>query len=121
MNDKYSLKIIQSGKTQQVKILREGAGIAGQAVVLKVADGARLQLVKAVTLVSPDKIELKRVGKDLHLALPGGDLSAPDLIVEDYFAVAGASLQGRTIDGEWMTALSGVRISWLTVARKRSL
>ncbi|MEN9587564.1 MAG: hypothetical protein RIT15_1139, partial [Pseudomonadota bacterium] len=103
MNDKYSLKIIQSGKTQQVKILREGAGIAGQAVVLKVADGARLQLVKAVTLVSPDKIELKRVGKDLHLALPGGDLSAPDLIVEDYFAVAGASLQGRTIDGEWMT------------------
>jgi hypothetical protein len=87
MNDKYSLKIIQSGKTQQVKILREGAGIAGQAVVLKVADGARLQLVKAVTLVSPDKIELKRVGKDLHLALPGGDLSAPDLIVEDYFAV----------------------------------
>ena len=103
MNDKYSLKIIQSGKTQQVKILREGAGIAGQAAVIKVVDGARLQLVKAVTLVSPDKIELKRVGKDLHLALPGGDLSAPDLIVEDYFAVAGVSLQGRTIDGEWMT------------------
>jgi hypothetical protein len=103
MNDKYSLKIIQSGKTQQVKILREGAGISGQAFVLKVVDGVRLQLVNTVTLVSPDKIELKRVGRDLHLALPSGDLSAPDLIVEDYFAVSGASLQGRTIDGEWMT------------------
>jgi len=103
MNDKYSLKIIQSGKTQQIRILQEGAGISGQAVVVKAADAARFQLVNVITLASPQKLELKRVGKDLHLSLPGGEVEAPDLIVEDYFVATGVSLQGRSISGEWMT------------------
>jgi hypothetical protein len=102
MNEKYSLKIIQQGKTLQVRTIQNGAGITGQAVVIQAADAARFQLVNVVTLVSPAKLQLKRVGDALHLVLPGGDIEAPDLVIQDYFKVAGASLQGSSISGEWM-------------------
>ncbi len=102
MNEKYSLKIIQHGKTQQVRTVQNGAGMAGQAVVIQATDAARYQLVNVVTLVSPSKLQLKRVGDALHLVLPGGDIDAPDLVIQDYFKVTGASLQGSSISGEWM-------------------
>lgn len=103
MNDKYSLKIIQHGKTQQTRLLRSGSGMAGQAVVIQATDAARYQLVNVVTLLSPVKLQLKRVGDALHLVLPGGDIEAPDLVIQDYFKVSGASLQGSASSGEWMT------------------
>ncbi len=103
MNEKYSLKIIQHGKTQQVRIVQEGAGITGQAVVVQAKDAARFQIVNVVTLASPTKLQLKRVGDALHLVLPGGDIDAPDLVIQDYFKVKGASLQGASISGEWMS------------------
>jgi hypothetical protein len=56
-----------------------------------------------VTLASPAKLQLKRVGDALHLVLPGGDIEAPDLVIQDYFKVTGSSLQGASISGEWMT------------------
>jgi hypothetical protein len=102
MNEKYSLKIIQQGKTQQVRTVQNGAGMAGQAVVIQATDAARFQLVNVVTLVSPTKLQLKRVGDALHLVLPGGDIDAPDLVIQDYFKVTGTSLQGSSISGEWM-------------------
>ncbi len=102
MNEKFSLKIIQHGKTQQTRLVQSGAGIAGQAVVIQATDAARYQLVNVVTLVSPAKLQLKRLGDALHLALPGGDINAPDLVIQDYFKVTGASLQGSAISGEWM-------------------
>jgi hypothetical protein len=102
MNEKYSLKIIQHGKTQQVRIVQNGAGIAGQAVVIQATDASRFQIVNVVTLVSPKKLQLKRVGDALHLVVPGGDIDAPDLVIQDYFKVKGASLQGSSISGEWM-------------------
>jgi hypothetical protein len=102
MNEKYSLKIIQHGKTQQARLVQSGAGMAGQAVVIQATDAARYQLVNVVTLVSPNKLQLKRVGDALHLVLPGGDIEAPDLVIQDYFQVKGASLQGSSISGEWM-------------------
>ena len=102
MNEKYSLKIIQHGKTEQVRTVQNGAGMAGQAVVIQATDAARFQLVNVVTLVSPTKLQLKRVGDALHLVLPGGDIDAPDLVIQDYFKVTGASLQGSSISGEWV-------------------
>ena len=57
MNEKYSLKIIQHGKTQQVRTVQNGAGMAGQAVVIQATDAARYQLVNVVTLVSPSKLQ----------------------------------------------------------------
>jgi hydrogenase maturation factor len=102
MNEKFSLKIIQHGKTQQARLVQSGAGMAGQAVVIQAADAARYQLVNVVTLISPAKLQLKRVGDALHLVLPGGDIEAPDLVIQDYFKVKGASLQGSSISGEWM-------------------
>ena len=83
MNEKYSLKIIQHGKTQQIRLVQAGAGIAGQAVVIQASDAARYQLVNVVTLASPAKLQLKRVGDALHLVLPGGDIEAPDLVIQD--------------------------------------
>lgn len=103
MNEKYSLKIIQQGKTQQVRIVQNGAGMAGEAVVIQATDATRFQLVNAVTLASPTKLQLKRVGNALHVVLPGGDIDAPDLVIQDYFKVTGASLQGSAISGEWMS------------------
>jgi hypothetical protein len=102
MNDKYSLKIIRHGSAQQIRTFQSGAGVAGQAVVIQAIDAARFQLVNVVTLVSPAKLQLKRVGDALHLVLPGGDIEAPDLVIQDYFKVKGASLQGSSISGEWM-------------------
>ena len=103
MVEKYSLKIIYSGKTQQVRIIQSGAGIEGRAVVIQAADGVRLQIVNVVSLVSPAKLLLKRVGGALHLAFPGGDIDAPDLVVQDFFTVTSASLQGSSANGDWMS------------------
>lgn len=103
MDEKFTLKIIQNGQTQQAKVLRTGAGISGQAVVLNATDATRYQLVNVVTLASPQKLKLKRIGADLQMSLPGGDVDAPDLVIKDYFNATGVSLQGASISGEWMT------------------
>ena len=102
MNEKYLLKIIQHGKTQQAVTVQNGVGIVGKAVVIQATDVARYQLVNAVTLLSPTKLQLKRVGDALHIAMPGSDIDAPDVVINDYFSVSGSTLQGASSSGEWM-------------------
>lgn len=101
MNPRYSLKVIKQGQTHKLQTVSPGAGMQGQAMVVQAIDGARMQLADIVTLSAPEKLQMKRVGKDLQIALPGGDVDAPDIVVKDYYAVKDVSLQGQAISGEW--------------------
>jgi hypothetical protein len=103
MSNKYTIKVIQQGQTQKIHALSQGAGMSGQALVLKAENGTRYQLTELVTQISPSKLQMKRMGSHLHLALPGGDLDAPDVVIEGFFAVDKASLWGSHETGEWMT------------------
>ena len=103
MNPKFALKVIQSGQTQKVHAITPGAGMAGQALVISASDLARYQISDIVTLESPKKLQLKRVGQQLHMALPGGDINAPDVVVDNYFSARNTSLWGQSGTGEWMT------------------
>ena len=84
MNPKFSLKVIKQGQTQKVHVVTQGAGMQGQALVVQALDATRLQLADIVTLSAPEKLQMKRMGKDLQIALPGGDVDAPDIVVKDY-------------------------------------
>jgi hypothetical protein len=101
MNPKYSLKVIKQGQTQKVHIVTPGAGIQGQALTVQAQDATRLQLSDIVTLSAPEKLQMKRVGKDLQIALPGGDVDAPDIVVKDYYLAKDVTLQGQNLAGEW--------------------
>jgi hypothetical protein len=102
MEEKYSFKVIQNGQTQSSRVIRSGAAVNGQAVVIKAEQSARYQLINSVTLNSPAKLALKKKGNDLHVALPGGDVDMPDIIIEDFYAISGNQLQGLGQSGEWM-------------------
>jgi len=102
MEEKYSFKVIQNGQTQSSRVIRSGAAVNGQAVVMKAEQAARYQLINSVTLNSPAKLALKKKGNDLHVALPGGDVDMPDIIIEDFYAISGNQLQGLGQSGEWM-------------------
>jgi hypothetical protein len=101
MNPKYSLKVIKQGQTQKVYVVSPGAGMQGQGVNVPVSDATRLQLTDIVTLTAPEKLQMKRVGKDLQIALPGGDVDAPDIVVKDYYLANDVTLQGQNLAGEW--------------------
>ena len=101
MNEKFTLKLIQQGQAQKIHIVTGGAGLVGNAVVIKAADATRYQLTNVVTLASPEKLQIMRKGSNLLLALPGGDIDAPDIVINGYFDVKGAALFGVSVDGEW--------------------
>ena len=102
MQEKFSFKVIQNGQTQTTHVVRTGAGVQGQALVLTAEQAARYQLINMVTLSSPAKLLLKKKGNDLHLALPGSDVDMPDIVIKDYYSVDGNRLQGLAQNGEWM-------------------
>lgn len=102
MNTKYSFRAIQQGQTQQSHVVQAGAGQNGQALVLRAAEGTRYQLADLLTLTSPKKLQLKRVGQDLLVALPGNDVSSPDIVIQDYFNFKDLSLSGLAATGEPM-------------------
>ena len=94
MNTKYSFRAIQQGQTQQSHVVQAGAGQNGQALVLRAAEGTRYQLADLLTLTSPKKLQIKRMGQDLLLALPGNEVSSPDIVIKDYFNFKDMSLSG---------------------------
>lgn len=102
MEEKFVLKVIQTGQTKAARPVRSGAGAKGQALVLSAEDGARYQIMNALTLTSPSKLQMKKAGEDLLIALPEGDVDMPDIIIKAYFGASGAVLQGMGQAGEWM-------------------
>jgi hypothetical protein len=102
MNQKFSFRAIQQGQTQQSHVVNAGAGQNGQALVVRAAAGMRYQLADLLTLTSPKKLQLKRVGQDLMVALPGNDVTSPDIVIKDYFNFKDLSLSGLAASGEPM-------------------
>lgn len=102
MNSKYTFRAIQQGQTQQNHVVSTGAGQSGQALVVQAAEGARYQLADLLTFTSPKKLQLKRQGQDLLVALPGNDVTNPDIVIKAYFSFKGLSLTGLADSGEPM-------------------
>lgn len=102
MNAKFTVRAIQQGQTQKTHTVTAGAGQNGQALMLQGAANTRYQLADMLTFTSPAKLQLKRVGKDLLVALPGNDVSTPDIVIRDYFEFDGMSLSGLAQNGEPM-------------------
>ncbi|MFM6993080.1 MAG: hypothetical protein ACKOWD_17795 [Rhodoferax sp.] len=102
MNAKFTVRAIQQGQTQKTHTVTAGAGQNGQALVLQGAANTRYQLADMLTFTSPAKLQIKRAGKDLLVALPGNDVSTPDIVIRDYFEFDGMSLSGLAQNGEPM-------------------
>lgn len=111
MNIRFSVRAIQQGQTQNTSSVLAGAGQSGQAVVLQARANTKFQLTDVLTLTAPAKLRIKRNGQDLQVALPGGDIDMPDVVLKDYFSFTDVSLMGQSPTGEWMlydTAAAGV-------------
>jgi len=100
MAAKYFIRTIEQGQLQKIYSVAAHAGFSGGALVLHAVDRVRFQIADSVTLVAPDKLRMKRVGDDLLMALPDGDLQAPDIIVKGFFSVQDAGVQGELATGE---------------------
>lgn len=82
--------LIHKGKeiAQKLNILggQNGAGAQGNPVIVQAQAGAKYQLaLENENGLAPENIGVKRMGDDLHIAFEGGDIDAPDLIIEDYY------------------------------------
>jgi len=62
-----------------------GRTVAGQPVRVQAIAGGQYLLAEGEKVFAPENISLKRVGKDLHIALEGGDLDQPALIIEGFY------------------------------------
>ncbi|UQS17578.1 Ig-like domain-containing protein [Pseudomonas sp. HS6] len=95
---------IVDGKTitQTTELPNDGSG---KPVRIKaIADGKYI-LAEGDKGVAPQNITIKRVGKDLHVALEGTDLNQPQLIIEGFFDAQG-QLIGVGEDGAYYEYIS---------------
>ncbi|KTC45105.1 hypothetical protein AO262_29315 [Pseudomonas fluorescens ABAC62] len=74
--------------------------IAGQPVRVKAVANGKYILAEGDKGVAPDNITVKRVGKDLHIALEGTDPDQPQLIIEGFYEAQG-QLVGVAEDGSY--------------------
>ena len=77
----------------------------GQPVRIKAVQGGKYILAEAANGVAPENITIKRVGKNLHIALEGSDPDQPQLIIED-FEGSGGQLVGVAEDGSYHEYIS---------------
>ncbi|EIM19035.1 Ig-like domain-containing protein [Pseudomonas chlororaphis] len=62
---------------------------AGKPVRIKAIPGGKYLLAEGEQGFAPENITLKRVGKNLHVALEGTDPDQPELIIEDFYEYEG--------------------------------
>ncbi|WLH73168.1 Ig-like domain-containing protein [Pseudomonas fluorescens] len=77
----------------------------GQPVRIKAVQGGKYILAEGANGIAPENITIKRVGKDLHIALEGSDPDQPQLIIED-FEGTGGQLVGVAEDGSYHEYIS---------------
>ena len=77
----------------------------GQPVRIKAVQGGHYILGEGEKGIAPENITIKRVGKDLHIALEGSDPDQPQLIIED-FEGSGGQLVGIAEDGSYYPYIS---------------
>jgi len=76
-----------------------------QPVRIKAVQGGKYILAEGANGVAPENITIKRVGKDLHIALEGSDPDQPQLIIEG-FEGSGGQLVGVAEDGSYHEYIS---------------
>ncbi len=95
----YSIKVLKDGRTLTRKQISKGL-IKTEAVVIKAgADQAYVFSDALLENKAPAKIQTRRVGQNLHVALGDSSVAAPDLIIEGYFDFAPAPMLGTLSDG----------------------
>ena len=95
----YSIKIIKDGRTLTRKQISKGL-IQTDAVHLQAgADQAYVLSDALLENKSPTKIQTRRVGQNLHIALDNSSIAAPDVIIDGYFDFAPGPLLGTLGDG----------------------
>ncbi len=72
----------------------------GHPVRIKAVPNGKYILAEGDKGIAPENITIKRVGKDLHIALEGSDPDQPQLIIEDFFETQG-QLVGVAEDGAY--------------------
>ena len=122
MSRKYNLRVVKDGRLQEIKVFAAGDGVIGKPLVLKAMEASRYLLTDPVLNNSPAKVQIQRVGKHLHLALPGGDIEAPDLVIENYFDTVEVSLSGMRGEGNWLRYdLSALNTQGAEVGESKSI
>jgi hypothetical protein len=76
------------------------AGKSGKPVRIKAIKGGKYLLAEDGSGIAPENITVKRVGKDLHVALEGSAPDQPELIIQSFFTYEG-ELVGLAEDGDY--------------------
>lgn len=100
---RYSVDINGTRETVQTFNVWSGDGARNNTLHVRMVHGAKVELVDTQTRTAPKSIRAKRVGSDLHVALPDGDIGRPDLVIDNYFAKGQApgQLIGRDAKGQY--------------------
>lgn len=99
----YNVKVLKDGRTITRKQIIKGL-VKTEVVVIKAgADQAYVLSDALLEDKAPTKIQTRRVGQDLHIAIGNSSIEAPDLIIERYFSFPPAPLLGTLGDGTNVT------------------
>ncbi|TDA47889.1 Ig-like domain-containing protein, partial [Burkholderia pyrrocinia] len=83
--------------TQTIDVQPMKQGASGK---IRAIPHGKYILIDDQTGVAPENINVKRVGKDLHVSFEGAAADESQLIVEDYYG-QGGELVGKAADGEY--------------------
>ncbi|MEG1680522.1 MAG: hypothetical protein RR326_10535, partial [Stenotrophomonas sp.] len=93
-----SVSVVSDKTITSNKVLAEVKG--GKVVRIKATKGGKYLLAEGEQGIAPENITVKRVGKNLHVALEGTNPDRAELIIEDFFGNEG-ELIGLGEDGEY--------------------
>ena len=95
----YNIKVIKNGRTLLRKQISKGL-LQTDAVHLQAGADQSYVLSDALSEnKSPAKLQSRRVGQDLHVALDNSAIAAPDFIIDGYFNFSPGPLLGVLGDG----------------------
>jgi hypothetical protein len=93
----YTVRTLKGGRTLLRKQVSEGQ--SRDAVLLQAQAEVSYVFSDVLTNTGPAKINAKRVGQNLHLALNKGNPDTPDVIIESYFDFPPAPVVGSLAEG----------------------
>lgn len=99
----YNIKVLKDGRTLTRKQIIKGFVKTEVVVIRAGADQAYVLSDALLEDKAPTKIQTRRVGQDLHIAIGNSSIEAPDLIIERYFSFPPAPLLGTLSDGTNVT------------------
>ncbi len=100
MTKLFDVKVVTAqGAAASTHSVQSGAGARGTPLRLKVAAGV-VELFEVGINGGPKAVRTMRQGKNLLIALEGGDVAKADIVLEDFFeAAAGCRLVGTNSNG----------------------